>query len=404
MKRDVPAWFDVLVRFLRLGVTAFGGPVAHLGYFRREFVERARWLDDAQFAEIVALCSVLPGPTSSQVGLSIGLRRAGPLGAFAAWFAFTTPSAVALGAFGIALRSASRNAGALRNAPLAGALEGLGGVAAAVVLLAVVQLARRLAVTPLTQTIAALVFAQALVAARLAPTLQWVPLLVGGALGAAFGGGVPLPATVPPLHISRQAGATAGALLALCLLVLPLVAIPGTLLALFATFFRAGSLVFGGGHVVLPFLQSVIGTNHVPAAEFFAGYGAAQAVPGPLFTFAAFLGAADRTIPQPETGALVATLGIFAPSFLLVTAAVPLWQAVRDVPRAAATLGGLGAGVVGLLAAVLVDPIALRLAHEPHGAVVASVALALLAWSRAPVWLVVALGAAAGALWNAVAH
>lgn len=405
MNAHVPAWLDVFTRFLRLGLTAFGGPVAHLGYFRREFVERARWLDDAQFAEIVALCSVLPGPTSSQVGLAIGLRRAGALGALAAWLAFTTPSALALASFGSALRQADRHVlGATSNAALAGALEGVAGVAAAVVVLAVVQLARRLAVTPLARTIGVVAFVLAVALARIAPALQWLPLVAGAALGAAFGGGAALPATAPALRLSRRAGIVATSVFALLLLGLPIAAVPGTLLALFATFFRAGSLVFGGGHVVLPFLASVVGPHDVPAAEFFAGYGAAQAIPGPLFTFAAFLGAADRAVPSPPLGALVATLGIFAPSFLLVTAAVPLWQALRDVPRAPAILAGLGAAVVGLLAAVMVDPIGTTLAREPHGAVIGIAALALLARTAVPVWLVVTIGAATGALWNALAH
>ena len=399
----LPGWVEVFVRFLRLGVTAFGGPVAHLGYFRREFVERARWLDDAQFAEIVALCSVLPGPTSSQVGISIGLRRAGAAGAAAAWLAFTTPSALALGAFGIALRRANAHAlSPAANGAMAGALEGLAGVAAAVVALAVVQLARTLAVTPLARAIALVAFLLAVAIARTAPALQWLPLLAGGVLGGMFARGIPLPAAALTLGVSRRAALVAGSALVLLLLALPIAAAPGTLLALFATFFRAGSLVFGGGHVVLPFLQSVVGPRNVPATEFFAGYGAAQAVPGPLFTFAAFLGAADRTVARPALGALIAVIGIFAPSFLLVTAATPLWDALRKAPRAPAILAGLGAAVVGLLASVLVDPIGTTLVREPRGAVVALVALGLLTRSPLPVWLVVALGAAVGASWRMV--
>ncbi len=388
---------EVFARFLRLGCTSFGGPVAHLGYFRREFVERARWLDDAAFAEIVALCSVLPGPTSSQVGIVLGARRAGPLGGALAWVAFTAPSALVLTGFGLALRASAQSGrtGFAHGTAYAGALEGLGAAAAAVVLLAVVQLARTLLAARAARAIAAGALLLALAVDRYAPVYQWALLAAGGLSGAALRlGGSSLPAHAPPLALSRHAALAAGSAFVLILVGLPLVAPRGSYLDLFATFFRAGSLVFGGGHVVLPFLQTLIG-GRVPTATFFAGYGAAQAVPGPLFTFAAFLGAVDRETGGP-LAALVALLGIFAPSFFLIAAVVPLWSALRSLPHAGSVLAGLNAAVVGLLAAVFVDPIATTLAHRPLGIALALVAAALLGFARWPAWAVVILSAALG--------
>jgi len=403
---SVAPWLDVLARFLRLGCTSFGGPVAHLGYFRREFVERARWLDDAAFAEIVALCSVLPGPTSSQVGIVLGARRAGPWGGLLAWLGFTAPSALLMTAFGLALRAASEAApaGSLAgHGALAGALEGLGAAAAGVVLVAVVQLARNLLVSRAAQAIGATGLLLALLAGRYAPAYQWAVLAAGGAAGAVWriaGSGLPLGA--PPLALSRRTAVTAGSAFVVLLVGLPIVAPPDSYVALFATFFRAGSLVFGGGHVVLPFLQGLIGSR-ISTATFFAGYGAAQAVPGPLFTFAAFAGAVDRQTGGPAA-AVVALAGIFAPSFLLLAAVVPLWSALRTLPRAASALAGLNAAVVGLLAAVLADPIATTLAHRPVGIAVALVAAALLQFARVPAWAVVLLCAAFGAAAHTLLH
>jgi chromate transporter len=390
--------FEVALRFLRLGLTSFGGPVAHLGYFRREFVERARWLDDAVFGEMVAICSVLPGPSSSQVGILLGTLRAGPLGGVVAWLCFTTPSALALAAFGIGLRAAHAHSGPHLPEALTGALIGLQGSASAVVLLAVTGMFRSLAKTAPARAIAGLGFALSLASIVYAPQLQWVALLTGGAIGAAFPGlAPPLPARAPPLHVPRVAGIVAAVALGLTLVVLPAFAHTGYL-ALFAVFFRAGSLVFGGGHVVLPFLQQLIGPERVDERDFFAGYGAAQAVPGPLFTFASFLGASDKTIVTPALGALVATLGIFAPSFLLLPAGIALWGVLRGFARAPAILMGLNAAVVGLLAAVAIDPIGVALVHVPLAALLALAALVALTRYAAPAWLVVLGSAAAGAV------
>ncbi len=388
-------WFEVFVRFGRLGLTAFGGPVAHLGYFRREFVERAGWLDDREYGELVALCSALPGPTSSQVGIALGLRRAGPLGALLAWLAFTTPSAVALGAFALALRAAPERT--LAAPWLRGAFGGLGGVAAAIVAIAVVRLGQSLTTTTATRAIAAGAAVVAFALAHTAPGLQWLPLALGGGAGLlACRRSVP-PGEAPRAAISGIAGGVAFATLAAALVVLPVLGLRGGEAARAGVFFRAGSLVFGGGHVVLPYLQGLATPQHVPAPEFFAGYGAAQAVPGPLFTFAAFLGAADRAQPNPALGAIVATLAIFAPSFLLLTAAFPAWRRLRGHPSAGAVLAGCGAAVVGMLAATLVDPILTTLLHERGGLVIMALALAILSRTRAPAWLVAAGGAAVGA-------
>jgi chromate transporter len=408
MRRPVPQppALDVLARFARLGVTSFGGPVAHLGYFRREFVDRAKWLDDASFGELVALCSALPGPTSSQVGMALGAKRAGPLGALLAWLAFTTPSALVLTAFGLALRHADESGfvaatasghATLAQRALAGALLGLGGAAAGVVLLAVLNLARSLTKTAPTRAIAAGAFVAALAIDRLAPQFQWIPLVGGGIAGALVLRGGTLPAGKALVHVPRRIGFAAGLSLIALLIALPLVAVPGSALDLFATFFRAGSLVFGGGHVVLPFLQSAIAENVVPTREFFAGYGAAQSVPGPLFTFASFVGAVAHVPAGGVLGAIACTLGIFAPSFLLLAAAIPLWTALRDVPRAPATLGGINAAVVGMLAAVFVDPIGTSIVVAPLALVIAVVAFVAFWKFDAPPWLVVSMSAAVGA-------
>ncbi len=393
----VPRCVEVFARFLRLGLTSFGGPIAHVGYFRREFVERARWLDDGAFGEILAVCSVIPGPTSSQVGIVLGFGRAGALGAFAAWLGFTLPSAIAMTLCGLWLRAATRGDGTFASGRiLAGVTEGLLAAAAGVVALAVVQLARTFAATGPTRAIALVALALALGLGRLTPSLQWVPLLLGGVAGYVWLPPGTLPRGAAALALPRRAAAIAATLFVLLLFALPIVAPAGSALGLFALCFRAGALVFGGGHVVLPFLQSAIGPI-VSERTFFAGYGAAQAMPGPLSTFAAFLGAASRAEPTGWAGAAIALAGIFAPSFLLLLVVVPLWRLVRELPRASAVLAGVGASVVGLLAAVFVDPIAASLVHDRLGGALAVAAFGVLLATRAPAWTVVVACAGAGA-------
>ena len=386
--------WHILGVFLRLGLTSFGGPVAHLGYFRTEFVERRRWLDDRSYADLVALCQFLPGPASSQVGMAVGLARGGWAGLLAAWVGFTLPSALALIAFALLLQQ-----GTLAGA--AGALHGLKVVAVAVVVQAVWGMGRTLCPDRLRAALAVL----AAVLTLLLPTaLAQVGAIVAcGLLGRAL---LNLPgqtvASHRPWGVSRRAGGVALALFVLLLLGLPLLAAASAapLLATLDAFYRAGALVFGGGHVVLPLLQTaVVPGGAVSNADFLAGYGAAQAVPGPLFTFAAYLGAVMR----PEvaglggwSGGLLCLLAIFLPAGLLVVGALPFWDALRQRPAVQSALAGVNAGVVGILLAALVHPVATSALTGPADAALAAVALALLMGLRWPPLAVVALAALAG--------
>jgi chromate transporter len=399
---------DVLTRFLRLGLTSFGGPVAHLGYFRREFVERAGWLDDEAYGEIVALCSVLPGPTSSQVGIVIGARRAGLLGAVLAWVAFTFPSALVMAALGYsvgAARSAGSHAAGIARFEGTGPLLGLEGVAAAVVLAAVIAMARNLLAPGYAYVAAPLAFLATLAIDARAPALAWLTLGASGAAAAFLAPPANIPTDAALPRTPRNVAFAAGAAFAACLFVLPEFAARNEDLQLFTTFFRAGSLVFGGGHVVLPFLQTIVTSGRIDSEHFLYGYGLVQAVPGPLFTFSAYLGAADvRSAAAPFAGALAALGGIFAPSFLLLAFIAPLWRRLRALPRAARVLTGLNAAVVGLLGAVFVNPIASTTLHSPLAVAVAVPAFALLQFAHWPAWAIVALGAAAGAIGSVFLH
>ena len=383
---------ETFLIFLRLGLTSFGGPVAHLGYFRAEFVERRGWFDDRAYADLVALCQFMPGPASSQVGLAIGLSRAGGLGMLAAWTGFTLPSAIALAAFAYGVDAAGGAAGA----PW---LAGLKAAAVAVVAQALLGMARSLCPDRERATIAV----AAAVAMLLAPTVwgQVGAILIGGLVGwrllpqEASGGGAAF--RVP---VTRPVAVAALAVFALLLGGLPLLAASSDShgLALVDAFYRAGALVFGGGHVVLPLLQAeVVGPGWVSQDDFIAGYGAAQAVPGPLFTFSAFLGAAGEAAPAGWLGALICLLAIFLPSVFLVVGLLPFWDALRARPAAKAALAGVNAAVVGLLAAALYDPVFTR--GVTGGATMALALLAFLAlhvW-KAPPWAVVACAAALGA-------
>lgn len=392
---------DVFRIFLRLGLTSFGGPIAHIGYFRREFVGRLRWLDDDAFAAIVAFCSVLPGPTSSQVGMLIGLMRAGAGGAVAAWLGFTAPSAIAMTLVGLGLLAAEAHGGLAGTRWFAGLLLGLTAAAAAVVTQAVLALARALCTDRETKTIGlgAAVLAIALGASA---SLQWLPIALGALVGALFLRRADLTIATADLPVRvPQALATAAAtvvvVLGLVLLVPVWVLTPA--LALLETIVRAGALVFGGGHVVLPLLQGLVGEGLLPAREFYAGYGAVQAMPGPLFTFAAFIGAVNASALNGVSGALVATVAIFVPSFALIFALAPVWNRLRAVPGAAAALRGANAAVVGLLGAVLYHPILTSLAGSSQGVGIgiALAAYALIAVWLLPPWIVVVAGAALGA-------
>ena len=323
---------EVLLVFLRLGCTSFGGPVAHIGYFRAEFVERRRWLPEGGFADLIALCQFMPGPASSQLGMSIGLLRGGPLGMLAAWIGFTLPSALLMLAFAYGVQ-------ALGDVSNAAWLKGLKLVAVAVVAQAVWGMAQSLAPDRPRATLAV---AAALIALAVPSSVGQIGAIVLGAIV----GLLLLPRTADrdatehvPLGVSLHRGIAACAIVLFfaLLLLLPTLAsvVNSQALRLFGAFYRAGSLVFGGGHVVLPLLQAaVVPSGWVSNDTFLAGYGAAQAVPGPLFTFSAYLGAVMIPPPNGVAGGLLALLAIFAPSFLLVTALIPFWDTLRRAERA----------------------------------------------------------------------
>ncbi|MDN7179586.1 chromate efflux transporter [Caballeronia sp. SEWSISQ10-4 2] len=374
--------------FLRLGLTSFGGPAAHLGYFRDEFVRRREWLDEHTYSDIVALCQFLPGPGSSQVGIAIGRMRGGVRGALAAWFGFTLPSVVLLVAFAYGYAH-------LDTAFSGRLLHGLKLAAVAVVAQAVWSMGRALCPDKTRASIA--VVSTALVVALGATYGQIVAILLAGLSGAVL---LKISTEVPdaPLGMpgtKAEASVCIVAFLAL-LLGLPVLSalFPGYALELFSGFFRVGSLVFGGGHVVLPLLQAiVVPRGWVSTNEFLAGYGAAQAIPGPLFTFAAFLGAVGKGTPSGPVGAALATVAIFLPSFLLVEAALPLWGKLRAFTSMRRAMAGINAAVVGILLAALYDPVWISAVHGASDFALAAFALLLLTWWRMPSWAVVILTA-----------
>ncbi len=388
-----PSVATVFLAFLQLGLTSFGGPVAHLGYFRAAFVERRRWIGEAAYADLVALCQFLPGPASSQVGIGIGLAKAGLPGALAAWTAFTLPSAALLVAFGYGVVT-------FQEAIPAGVLHGLKVVAVAVVAQAVWGMARSLCPDAPRATLA--VLAACAVLALPSAATQVAVICAGGLAGLLTLKGA---AEAPPasLDIPVGKGLAVGALVLFffLLVALPLWAAgsPSQTLALVDSFYRAGSLVFGGGHVVLPLLQSeVVPPGWLGDDAFLAGYGAAQAVPGPLFTFAAYLGTVMGTAPNGWLGALVCLLAIFAPSFLLVIGALPFWDSLRRQPLVRRALTGVNAAVVGLLLAALYDPVWTSAILAPADVILALAAFMLLVFWKLPPWLVVVLTAAGGGL------
>ena len=387
---DRSAW-QVFLIFLRLGLTCFGGPVAHLGYFRTEFVERRRWLGEAAYADLVALCQFLPGPASSQVGLALGLLRAGYAGALAAWAGFTLPSALALIALALGIAQAG-------DALPAGMLHGLKVVAVAVVAQAVWGMARSLC--PDAARRALMLATAAALIAWPGTAAQLLAIGVAALIGLlALRPAADAPHEPLPVPIGRRAGAAWLALFFALLAGLPLLLalVPSQALAVVDAFFRAGALVFGGGHVVLPLLQaSVVPTGWVGNDTFLAGYGAAQAVPGPLFTFAAFLGASLQSAPTGWAGGALALLAIFAPAFLLVAGALPFWESLRARPGVRAALMGVNAAVVGLLLAALWNPVITSGIHGVADALLAGLALlALMRWKWPP-WGVVLACALAG--------
>lgn len=389
---------EVLRVFAGLGVRSFGGPIAHLGYFRDELVVRRRWLSEAAYADLVALCQFLPGPASSQVGVAIGLVRAGYAGALAAWLGFTLPSAALMVAFAFGARGLTGAAGA-------GILHGLQLAAVAIVAHAVLSMARTLCPDRARASIA--VVALVIVLAGSSALAQLIAIATGAVAGVALCRGLRAPES-PDLRVpvGRSVGITVLALYLVLLLGLPVLrAVTHSGVAVLCeAFYRSGALVFGGGHVVLPLLrEAVVAPGWVSDEVFLSGYGAAQAVPGPLFSFAAYLGAVVNVGPGGIAGATAALLAIYLPGMLLLFGALPLWQSLKGAPRAAAAIAGVHAAVVGLLAAALYDPIWVTAVHARADLAVTALCFVLLAAWRAPALVVVATGAALGVALTVVA-
>jgi chromate transporter len=385
---------EVFAAFLKLGLASFGGPIAHLGYFRNEFVERRRWLDEPAYADLVALCQFLPGPASSQVGFSLGILRGnGLLGGLAAWLGFTMPSALIMFAFA--------TSAAAFNGPVAGGfLHGLKLVAVAVVAQAIWGMARTLAPDRARAGIA--LAATAIVTFFAGSFAQIAAIALGAVAGlwlcrgdvASVSGQLNFPVT-------RRAGVTALCVFAALLLIPPAVATAtgSEKLALFNAFYRSGALVFGGGHVVLPLLQAqVVTPGWVSNETFLAGYGLAQAVPGPLFTFAAYLGAVVGSPQNGLAGAAIALVALMLPGMLLVYGTLPFWDAMRTRPAAQAAMRGTNAAVVGILGAALYNPVWTSAVLTPRDFVFALGGFLLLTVWNMPPWVVVVLLAAAGVL------
>lgn len=384
---------EVFLVFLKLGTTSFGGPVAHLGYFRTEFVERRKWMDDREYADLVALSQFLPGPASSQVGFGVGLLRAGGWGAIAAFVGFTLPSAALMVAFAY---GASWFAGPIGE----GLLTGLKIVAVAIVAQAVWGMARTL--TPDRPRAGIAVIALLTTMLMVGSVGQIAAILIG-----ALGGLIFCRAAVEDrpdmLHfpVRRSAGITSLAVFAALLIGTPIIAAATGLggVALFDAFYRAGALVFGGGHVVLPLLQAgVVDPGWVTNAQFLAGYGVAQAVPGPLFTFAGYLGAIADTGPGGIWGALIALIAVFLPGFLLLLGVLPFWNTFRRHAWAQAVMRGASAAVVGILAAALYSPVFTTAVTDAGSFCLAVICFVLLVSWKLPPWVVVLVGAAGGVL------
>ena len=382
---------EVLRVFFKLGVSSFGGPIAHLGYFREEFVVRRRWLDEQAFVDLVALCQFLPGPASSQVGFSIGLMRAGYGGALAAWTGFTLPSAIVLVLF-------AYGAGALSGPLGTGLLHGLKLVAVAIVAQAVWGMSRTLC--PDRERASIAVLAALIILFSSSSIAQIASILLGGLAGLWLCRGAP-PAMSDHLAVpvSRTAGLMALTAFFILLVGLPILQSVGLWqgLAVFDAFYRSGALVFGGGHVVLPLLREAFVTpGWVSDDAFLAGYGAAQAVPGPLFTFAAYLGAVLNAYPNGIAGAALGLFGIFLPGVLILLGTLPFWDSFRNRAGAQAMMRGVNAAVVGLLGAALYNPVWTTSVKSPRDFGIAIVGFVLLTVWRAPPLFVVGVSALGG--------
>jgi len=378
---------EVFTTFLKLGLTSFGGPIAHLGFFRAELVERRKWLSDAAYSDLVVLCQFLPGPASSQVGFAIGMMRAGWFGALAAFVAFTLPSALMLLVFAMTAASLAGPVGT-------GALHGLKIVAVAIVAQAVWGMAKNLC--PDKERAAIAVGSVAILAVLPGALGMVCAILVGAGVGIGVGRGTAIGG-----HVAMPVmwGVAVGALVVFAglLLVLPLVAGQSQGLALFDSFYRAGALVFGGGHVVLPLLEAeVVQPGWVTQDAFLAGYGAAQAVPGPLFTFAAYLGAVMGPEPNGIVGAAIALVAVFLPGFLILIGVLPFWDQFRAMGWAQSLMQGANAAVVGILGAALYSPVFTSAIGDMRDFALALACFVLLVSWKVPPWGIVIIGALGG--------
>lgn len=381
----------IFLIFFKLGCTSFGGPIAHLGYFRDEFVTRRKWLNDHAYADLVALCQFLPGPASSQVGIALGLSKGGIRGAVAAWIGFTLPSALLMILFGVALF----NMGVHQNLP---ALHGLKVVAVAVVAQALWGMSVSLCPDKTRASFAVL----ACIGSSIIPYAsgQIVMIVIGAILGLLFlSPAKVLPTSELTFNLSKRTGIVVLLIFFLLLTLLPIFSfyIESYTLRLFDSFYRAGSLVFGGGHVVLPLLQAkVVPNGWVDNSLFLAGYGAAQALPGPLFSFAAFLGAVSTNTPNGLVGAIIALIAIFLPSFLLIIGVLPLWENLRRYPSMQRAMLGINASVVGLLLTAFYQPVWVSSIFSLNDYLLAMTAFLSLQFWRMQAWIVVFFCAIAG--------
>lgn len=387
MKKQKNA-FEILRTSLLLGLTSFGGPAAHIGYFRDEYVKKKKWLDDKMYADIVALCQFLPGPASSQVGIAIGLMRGGLLGGILSWIGFTLPSVLLLMAFAWFISSAATFD--------IGWIKGLKIVAVAVVAHALVGMSKSL--TPDRARISIALIA-AVLTLMIPTAVGQIAIIIGaGFIGYALYRKEKAPKPEPiSLSFGKKTGVAAWSIFFLLLIIVPAIRtfIENTFLSIFDIFYRVGSIVFGGGHVVLPMLErEVVPAGWMDAETFIAGYGAAQAVPGPLFTLSGYLG----QLMNGPSGAAVAVIAMFLPSFLLVIGTLPFWSAIRSKPGIQAALKGVNAAVVGILLAALYDPVFTSSIGHPVDFGIAIIAFGLLMYYKMAPWLVVLITAALGAL------
>lgn len=378
-------YIEILKASTKLGLTSFGGPTAHLGYFRDEYVGKRKWLDDKAYADIVALCQFLPGPASSQVGISVGMLRGGILGGFISWFGFTMPSVLVLALFAMFISGATFDTGWI---------QGLKIVAVAVVAHALLGMGKSL--VPDRQRIIIAVLA---VAATLLMPTAWAQIgviVIAGLIGFLIYRNEKAPEAVNlVLSFGKKTGIAAWTIFAGLLIGLPLLRplIESSYYAIFDIFYRVGSIVFGGGHVVLPMLEREVVPVFMDADTFIAGYGVAQAVPGPLFTLSAYLG----QLMGSGWGVVIAVFAMFLPSFLLVIGTLPFWSVIRTKPGVQAALKGVNAAVVGILLAALYDPVFTSSIQKPADFAVAVVAFAMLVYFKIAPWIVVLITALLGA-------